>query len=67
VEQFEATAAKVGADTCAKEFDAYIACWEKNLANICSAASTTCDAPATAWIDCMAKFCAGMLMPLIRR
>jgi hypothetical protein len=58
VEQFEETAAATGADTCEKEFDAYISCWETNIGDICNAESKKCDAPLTAWTDCMAKFCA---------
>jgi hypothetical protein len=57
-QQFEETAAEVGADTCKAEFDAHIACWEGNIENICDAENTTCEASATAWTDCMAKFCA---------
>ncbi|UQA59815.1 hypothetical protein [Polyangium aurulentum] len=57
-QQFEETAAAKGADTCEKEFDAYISCWESNIGDICNAESTKCDASVTAWVDCMAKFCA---------
>jgi len=57
-QQFEETAAEKGADTCKKEFDAHIACWESNIGEICDAENTKCEASATAWVDCMAKFCA---------
>ena len=58
VEQFEETAAGAGADACAAQFDAHITCWESNMADICNAESTVCEASATAWVDCVAKFCA---------
>jgi hypothetical protein len=57
-QQFEEHAAKIGADTCKTEFDAHIACWETNIGQICDAESAVCEASATAWTDCMAKFCA---------
>jgi hypothetical protein len=57
-QQFEKTAATVKADTCKKEFDAHISCWQTNIGNICDAKSTKCEMSATAWTDCMAKFCA---------
>lgn len=57
-QQFEESAAEAGADTCKTEFDAHIACWETNIGQICDAKSTTCEASATAWTDCVAKFCA---------
>ena len=57
-EQFEETAAKAGADTCKTQFDAHISCWETNIGDICNAESMVCEASATAWVDCMAKFCA---------
>lgn len=57
-QQFEETAAAQGADTCQKEFEAHISCWEENIADICNAKNTQCAASATAWTDCMAKFCA---------
>jgi hypothetical protein len=57
-QQFEETAAKAGVDTCKKQFDAYISCWETNSADICDAKNTKCDATLTAWTDCMATFCA---------
>jgi hypothetical protein len=57
-QQFEESAAKTDADTCKTEFDAHIACWETNIGAICDAESTKCEASATAWIDCMKKFCA---------
>lgn len=58
VEQFQQTAASSKADTCQTEFDAYISCWEKNIADICNAENTQCEEPRTAWTGCMAKFCA---------
>jgi hypothetical protein len=45
------------AGTCKTQFDAHIACWEANEADICNAESTVCEASATAWTDCVAKFC----------
>ncbi len=57
-QQFEEAAAEVGADTCKAQFDEHIACWEANEAKICDAKDPVCDASATAWTDCMAKFCA---------
>jgi len=57
-QQLERSAAKTGADTCKKEFDAHISCWETNIGDICDAKSTKCEASATAWTDCVAKFCA---------
>ncbi len=57
-QDFEETASKQGADTCKAEFDAHISCWEGNIAQICNAEDTKCEASATAWTDCMAKFCA---------
>lgn len=57
-EQFEESAAKVGADTCEAEFDAHLSCWESHIDDICDAENTQCEASATAWVDCMAKFCA---------
>jgi hypothetical protein len=57
-QQFEESAAKAGADTCEAEFDAHMACWETNITDICNAESTACEASATAWVDCVAKFCA---------
>jgi hypothetical protein len=57
-QQFEETAAERGADTCKKEFDAHISCWETNIGDICNDESKKCEASATAWTDCMAKFCA---------
>lgn len=57
-QQFEDTASKAGADTCKTQFDAYISCWESNVANICDAENTQCDATLTAWTDCVATFCA---------
>jgi len=57
-QQFEATAQKTGADTCKKQFDAHIECWQKNIGDICDAENMKCAASATAWSDCMAKFCA---------
>jgi hypothetical protein len=58
VEQFQASAEAAGADTCKTQFDAYISCWETNIADICNAENTQCDASAAAWVECMAKFCA---------
>lgn len=58
VEQFEASAKKSGGDTCEAEFDAHISCWDTNMGDICNAESTKCAESATAWTDCMAKFCA---------
>ena len=57
-QQFEQTAEKAGADTCKKEFDAHITCWQNNIANICDAENTKCEMSAQAWVDCVAKFCA---------
>lgn len=57
-QQLEQTAAKSGADTCKKEFDAHITCWEQNIGDICDAKNMKCAATATAWTTCMAKFCA---------
>lgn len=57
-QQFEETAARARVDTCKKAFDAHLACWETNLGDICNAESTKCEASATAWTDCVAKFCA---------
>src|SRR5262249_20711653 len=57
VEQFEETAQKTGADTCKKEFDAHMSCWQSNIENICNAEDMKCEASATAWTDCVAKFC----------
>lgn len=57
-QQFEESAAEAGADTCQAEFDAHISCWEGNIGNICNAEDTKCEASATAWTDCVAKFCA---------
>jgi hypothetical protein len=57
-QQFEESAAKAGADTCKTQFDAHLSCWETNIDEICDAEFTGCEASATAWIDCMAKFCA---------
>ena len=57
-QEFEESAQKTGADTCKKEFDAHLSCWETNIGAICDAESTKCEASATAWTDCMAKFCA---------
>jgi len=57
-QQLEQSAAKAGADTCKKEFDAHIACWQNNIGDICNAESTKCEMSATAWTDCVAKFCA---------
>jgi hypothetical protein len=56
-QQFEESAAKAGADTCKTQFDAHISCWETNIENICKAEDTKCEPSATAWTDCMAKFC----------
>jgi hypothetical protein len=56
-QQFEKTAAKARANTCKKEFDAHISCWQTNIKNICDAENTKCEASATAWTDCVAKFC----------
>lgn len=58
VDQFEERAAETGADTCEAQFDAHISCWEDNIDGICNAENTACEASATAWVDCMAKFCA---------
>jgi len=58
VDQFEEKAAETGADTCEALFDAHISCWETNEAAICNAESTVCAESATAWVDCVAKFCA---------
>ena len=57
-QQFEETAAKTGADACKKEFDAHISCWQTNIGEVCNAESMKCEESATAWTDCMAKFCA---------
>lgn len=58
VEQFQEKAASSGADTCQTEFDAYVSCWETNIADICDAENTKCDASLTAWTGCVDKFCA---------
>jgi hypothetical protein len=57
-QQFEESAAKTRADTCKKQFDAHLSCWETNVGAICDAENTKCEMSATAWTDCMAKFCA---------
>jgi hypothetical protein len=57
-QQFEEKAAEVGADTCKKEFDAHISCWEANIGDICNAEKEACEASAAAWVDCVARFCA---------
>jgi hypothetical protein len=56
-QQLEESAAKTGADTCKKEFDAHISCWQTNIRDICDAENTKCEASATAWTDCVDKFC----------
>ena len=56
-QQFEQSLSKAGADTCKKEFDAHISCWETNIGDICNAENKKCEASATAWTECMAKFC----------
>lgn len=58
VEQFQEKAASSSADTCQTEFDAYISCWETNIADICNAENTKCDESLAAWTGCVAKFCA---------
>ncbi len=59
VEQFqEKAAATSGADTCQTQFDAYISCWETNVADICDVENTKCDESLTAWTGCVDKFCA---------
>lgn len=57
-QQLEESAAEAGADTCKAEFDAHIGCWETNIDAICDAESKACEASATAWTDCVGKFCA---------
>lgn len=57
-QQFEQTAAKTRADTCKKEFDAHISCWQTNIGDICDAKNTKCEESSAAWTDCMKKFCA---------
>jgi hypothetical protein len=56
-EQFEEKAEETGADACATQFDEHISCWESNIDGICNAENTACEASATAWTDCVAKFC----------
>lgn len=57
-EQFEEAAKAGGGDSCETQFDAYISCWDSNSGDICNKESTVCDETLTAWVDCMAKFCA---------
>lgn len=57
VEEFNARAVKAGRESCDKQFEAHLSCWEKNSAKICDKAFEGCKEAAEAWTACMTPYC----------
>ena len=61
VEDFNARAvARQGGASCQTQFDAHIACWETNSAQMCNKEFEGCEESGTAWTECMAAHCAAV-------
>jgi hypothetical protein len=47
-----------GAETCHAQFEAHLACWRTNRANVCTKDFSGCEGSATEWTDCLSAYCA---------
>jgi hypothetical protein len=58
VESFNERAVAAGDESCQAQFDAHIACWESNKAQMCNTEFDGCVESGEAWTECMAAHCA---------
>jgi hypothetical protein len=57
VEAFNERAVAAGGQSCQAQFDAHIACWQTNEAQMCNTEFDGCAESGEAWTDCMAEHC----------
>jgi hypothetical protein len=61
VDAFNERAVKAGGQSCDAQFQAHLACWEQNSAQICKPAEFEgCVESGDAWTECMAAHCAAV-------
>jgi hypothetical protein len=57
VEEFDKRTVAAGLASCQTQFDAHLACWEQNSAQMCNKDFEGCEEAGAAWTECMAAYC----------